>query len=173
MIGPSWHHRAEVLNVVTFPRASKHQFPQPSTTVVLDQIQTRSVSIFVKGYYAWVNKASCSHRRLLLLRTKVSSTPRCFVVLWFLKGVFHIPAITQLHKASISLLSVSQMPWTKITWHWCMFWFSAYTVLYPFLFDFTKSLFGRVCFRTDTYLNHSPSCDVDSVEDDMPFNFFC
>lgn len=50
-----------------------------------------------------------------------------------------------------------------------MFWFSAYTVLYPFLFDFTKSLFGRVCFRTDTYLNHSPSCDVDSVEDDMPF----
>lgn len=78
MIGPSWHHRAEVLNVVTFPRASKHQFPQPSTTVVLDQIQTRSVSIFVKDYYAWVNEASCSHRRLLLLRTKVSSTPLLF-----------------------------------------------------------------------------------------------
>lgn len=81
MIGPSWHHRAEVLNVVTFPCASKHQVPQPSTTVVLDQIQTRSVSIFVKDYYAWVNEASCSHRRLLLLRTKVSSTPCCFVVL--------------------------------------------------------------------------------------------
>lgn len=87
MISPSWHHHAEVL-IVTFLRASRAPVSAASTTVVLDQIQMRSVSIFVKDYYAWFNEASCSCRRLLLLRTKVIFYPCCFVVLWFLKGFF-------------------------------------------------------------------------------------
>lgn len=57
MIGPSWHHHAEVLNVVTFLRASKAPVSTASTTVVLDQIQMLSVSIFVKDYYAWFNES--------------------------------------------------------------------------------------------------------------------
>lgn len=73
-IGPSWRHHAEVLKRRHIPAClTKHRFPQASTTVVLDQIQMRSVSIFVKDYYAWFNEASCSCRRLLLLWTKVSS----------------------------------------------------------------------------------------------------
>lgn len=55
MVGPSRRHHAQVLNVVTFLRASSTSFSTASTTVVLDQ--THSVSIFVKDYYAWFNES--------------------------------------------------------------------------------------------------------------------
>lgn len=144
-IGPSWRHHAEVLKRRHIPAClTKHRFPQASTTVVLDQIQMRSVSIFVKDYYAWFNEASCSCRRLLLLWTKVSSfypPPCCFVVLWFLKSCF-FSLLFPVHKASVPLPSVPQMPWTKTSHEVeISLWVSTFTVhCIPFLFDYTKSL---------------------------------
>lgn len=95
MIGPSLHHHSSL--------KSSHSCVPPApvstawTTVVPDQIQTFSVSIFVKDSYAWFNGASCSCRRLLLLRTKVCS-PACCVVMFF---SFLFPAILQKFKASV------------------------------------------------------------------------
>lgn len=65
------------------------------------------------------------------------------------------------------------MPWTKIAWCWNVCWVSTYTVYcIPFCLTLQRAYFGRDCFRMDTWLKHSRSCDVDSVEDYICLSVF-
>lgn len=145
---PNKHHHAEVLNNLSFLCASSTGFLKPdyfSFGPVTDNFCFLFCSSI--GYSnAWL-KASCSCRRFLLLRTKVFY-PCYFVASERFFVLRHIPAVLQNHMDSIQ---------TALRW-----------LLILYVFTLQRAYFSRDRFR----IEHSFSCDVNSVEDYMPFTLF-